>query len=90
MEEVVKTRCGGSREDASVCQDKENKFPELMPLHILISLSFSICFFAFYLFIHLMLFLSIYSVPGTAVCLRDKIITQHTSSFDLKELIVSR
>lgn len=30
VEEVVKTRCGGSREDTSVCQDKEkkeNKFP---------------------------------------------------------------
>lgn len=85
VEEVVKTRCGGSGEDARVCQDKEkkkeNKFPELMPLHILISLSF----------FHLLLFplpihspnafVSTYSVPGTAVCLMDKIITQHTSLF---------
>lgn len=43
VEEVVKTRRGGSREDTSVCQDKEKRkisFPELRPLHIFISLSF--------------------------------------------------
>lgn len=68
---------------------KENKFSELVPLHILIS----------HAFFHLLLFplpihspnvfLSTYSVPGTAVCLRDKIIHntnpcfQGTDSFQI-------
>lgn len=86
--EVVRTRCGDSNEDASVCQDKEC-LKKISPEFAAPSCYHPTFLFLFTAYSFTKYGLGTYSVPGTALCLQDQTV-KTMPIFALKELTLPR
>ena len=86
--EVVRTRCGDSNEDASVCQDTES-LKTISPELAAPSCYYPTFLFSFTAYSFTKYVLGTCSVPGTAICLQDRTV-KTMPIFALKELTLPR